>query len=84
MTLNDIMELFFTPPFCFVFALIQSGLFLFLIRFLDLYEWELLPTLALLAVWVTVGALSTFGNGMISLLLSRVTPEVEVVFGATI
>ena len=40
----------------FVFALIQTVVFLLLIRFLDLYEREPLSILALLALWGAVGA----------------------------
>lgn len=58
MTLNDVIVPSFTPDFYFVFAPIQSGLFLLLIRFLGPYEREWLPTPALLAaVWGPVGAL---------------------------
>jgi hypothetical protein len=39
-----------------VFALIQSVLFLLLIRFLDFYERKPLSLLALLALWDALGA----------------------------
>lgn len=82
----DILGWFFTPDLFFVFALTQSVLFLLLIRFLDLYEREPFWILALMAFWGAVGAgmLSSFGNGVVSLVLFNLSPEVEVVFGAAI
>jgi RsiW-degrading membrane proteinase PrsW (M82 family) len=80
------MDLLFTPALYFVFALIQSVVFLLLIRFLDLYEREPLSILALMAVWGATGAviLSLLGNTLIGLLVSLLSPATEVVFGAAI
>ena len=82
----SVFDLLFTPDLYFVFALIQSVLFLLLVRYLDLYEREPLSILALMFVWgaVGAGALSSFGNTIFSLVLSRISPAVEVVFGAAI
>jgi len=79
----DLIGLLFTPDFFFVFALIQSVLFLLLIRFLDLYEREPLAILALMAAWGATGAvaLSLIGNGIV---LAALPPEVEAVFGPAI
>lgn len=79
-------ELFFTPDFYFVFALIQTVLFLLLIRFLDLYEREPLSILALMAVWgaVGAGAISSFGNTVLSLVISLFAPATDLLFGAAI
>ena len=76
----------FTPDFYFVFALVQSILFLLLIRFLDLYEREPLSILAIMAVWgaVGAGALSSLGNALVSQLVNLLSPEVEIAFGAAI
>ncbi|MDX6381545.1 MAG: protease PrsW [Rubrobacteraceae bacterium] len=69
-----------------VFALIQSVLFLLLIRFLDLYEREPLSLLALMAVWGAVGAtfLSGLGNEALDKLLGYLSPEVKTVLGAAL
>ena len=75
-----------SDTYLFVFALIQTVIFLLLIRFLDLYEREPLSILALLALWGAVGAifLSLLGNTLFSKVLYLLSPEVEVVFGAAI
>jgi RsiW-degrading membrane proteinase PrsW (M82 family) len=64
-------------------ALIQSVVFLLLIRFLDLYEREPLSILAVMAAWgaVVAGFLSEVGGQAIQSLLS---PEVQAVFGSAI
>lgn len=76
----------FTPDLFFVFALIQSVLFLLLIRFLDLYEREPLSILALMAAWGAIGAgmLAVVFNGIASSIIYELSPATEVVFGAAI
>ncbi len=68
------------PGFLITYALIQSVVFLLLIRFLDLYEREPLSVLALLAAWGATGAvaLSLSGNALV---LSLLPPAVREVFG---
>jgi protease PrsW len=79
-----VLDLLFTPAFFFVFALVQSVVFLLLIRFLDLYEREPLALLALMALWGATGAvvLSLLGNTLLSVAISLLSPATEVVFGA--
>jgi RsiW-degrading membrane proteinase PrsW (M82 family) len=76
----------FTDDLFFVLALIQSVLFVLLIRFLDLYEREPLSILALMAVWGAVGAsmLAVFFNGVVSSIIYDLSPATEIVFGAAI
>ena len=75
-----------TPDLIIFFALIQSAVFLLLIRFLDLYEREPLSLLALMFVWGAVGAgiLAPPINGFISSVVYAISPEVEIVFGPAI
>ncbi len=58
------MEFFTTPDLLIAYALLQSALFLFLIRFLDLYEREPLTVIAAMAIWggIGAGALALLGN----------------------
>ena len=77
------LERFITPDIYIALALIQSVVFLLLLRFLDLYEREPLSILAVMAAWGAVGAalLSTVGNEVVASILS---PEVSAVFGSAI
>jgi len=69
--------------FLVTYAVLQTIVFLFLIRFTDLYEREPISALALMALWGAVGAtaLSAVGNAALNGLLR---PEVEFVFGQTL
>jgi protease PrsW len=64
-------------------ALLQSAIFLLLIRFLDLYEREPLSVLAVMAAWGAVGAglLSSAGNEAVAALLP---PKLEAALGSAI
>jgi len=77
------LERFITPDLFIIFALIQSAVFLLLIRFLDLYEREPLSVLALMAGWGAVGAaiLATAGNEAV---LALLPPKIEAGLGSTI
>ena len=61
------------PYFLVTYALLQSVVFLLLIRFLDLYEREPLGVLALMAAWGATGAvaLSLVGNELVMGLLPQ-------------
>lgn len=77
------MAIFSSPSFFVTYAVIQTVVFLLLIRLLDLYEHEPFSLLALMGLWGAVGAtgISIFGNEV----LADVIPEdVYVVFGAAI
>jgi RsiW-degrading membrane proteinase PrsW (M82 family) len=69
--------------FLVTYAVVQTIVFLFLIRFTDLYEREPISALALMALWGAVGAtaLSAVGNAALSGLLPT---DVEFVFGQAI
>lgn len=71
------------PTFFVTFAVVQTIVFLFLIRFLDLYEREPLSLLGVLVVWGAIGAtaISAVGNAAVERLLP---PRVDVVFGPAI
>lgn len=75
-----------TPDLVIFFALIQSAVFLMLIRFLDLYEREPLSLLVLMFVWGAIGAaiLAPPVNGFVSAMTYSNSPEVQAVFGAAI
>jgi RsiW-degrading membrane proteinase PrsW (M82 family) len=75
-----VREALSNPGFLITYALIQSVVFLVLIRFLDLYEREPLSVLALLAAWGATGAvaISLAGNALV---LSLLSPAVREVFG---
>jgi protease PrsW len=64
-------------------ALLQSAVFLLLIRFLDLYEREPLSVLAVMAAWGAVGAglLSSAGNEAVAALLPS---RLEAALGSAI
>ena len=64
-------------------ALLQSTVFLLLIRFLDLYEREPLSVLAVMAAWGAVGAglLSSAGNEAVAAMLP---PRLEAALGSAI
>jgi hypothetical protein len=51
------LERVITPDLFIVFALIQSAIFMLLLRFLDLYEREPLSVLAVMAAWGPSGPL---------------------------
>ncbi|MDQ1438605.1 MAG: hypothetical protein QOK43_2234 [Acidimicrobiaceae bacterium] len=71
------------PAFLFTFAVIQAGVLLVMIRYLDLYDRQPLGFVALVAVWGATGAaaISVIGNGFVKGLLSG---DVRVVFGDAI
>ena len=71
------------PTFFITFAVVQTIVFLLLIRFLDLYEREPISVLAVLMLWGMIGAtsLSAVGNVAVKRLLP---PEIGVVFGSAI
>lgn len=77
------MDVFSTPSFFITYAVIQTVVFLLLVRFLDLYEHEPFTVLSLMALWGAVGAtaLSAIGNGIVS---GSLSPKVDVVFGNAI
>ncbi|MFN2526229.1 MAG: PrsW family intramembrane metalloprotease [Actinomycetota bacterium] len=77
------MEIFSSPSFFVTYAVIQTVIFLLLIRFLDLYEHEPFSLLALMALWGAVGAtgISIFGNEVFADVISE---DVYAVFGAAI
>ncbi len=72
-----------SPSFFITYAVIQTLLFLFLIRILDLYEHEPFSVLAAMAMWGAVGAtaLSAIGNGIIT---RRLPEDIDLVFGVAI
>jgi RsiW-degrading membrane proteinase PrsW (M82 family) len=72
-----------TPSLYFAYALLQAVLFLFLIRFLDLYEREPLSVVALMALWggTVAIALSLVGNGIVSGALDQ---DLDLAFGSAI
>jgi RsiW-degrading membrane proteinase PrsW (M82 family) len=69
--------------FLVTYAVLQTIVFLFLIRFTDLYEREPISALALMALWGAVGAtaLSAVGNAALDGVLR---PDVEFVFGQAV
>lgn len=69
--------------FLVTYAVVQTIVFLFLIRFTDLYEREPISALAVMALWGAVGAtaLSAVGNAALSGILA---PDVEFIFGRAI
>lgn len=71
------------PSFLITYAVVQTLVFLLLIRFLDLYEHEPLSILAVMALWGAIGAtsLSVIGNGIIGRSLPS---DVDLVFGPAI
>lgn len=71
------------PTFFITFAVVQTIVFLLLIRFLDLYEREPISVLALLTLWGMIGAtsLSAVGNQAVQGLLPE---DIDLVFGAAI
>jgi protease PrsW len=71
------------PEFLVPLSLIQSVVFLLLIRLLDPYEREPLSLLALMAAWGATGAvaLSSVGNRIVLMLLP---PTVEESFGSAV
>ena len=71
------------PAFFFTFAVIQAGVLLVLIRFLDVYGRQPLGLVALVAAWGATGAaaISVVGNEFVKELLSG---DVAVVFGDAI
>jgi len=77
------IETLTNPAFLVVYALIQAMVFLLLIRFLDLYEREPLPVVALMAMWGATGAvaLSLVGNRIV---LGVLPPIAGEVFGPAI
>jgi protease PrsW len=72
-----------TPDIYIALALVQSVVFLLLIRFLDLYEREPLSMVSVMFVWGAIGAaiLASVGNQIV---LGLLTPQVRAVFGAAI
>lgn len=75
-----------TPDLVIFFALIQSVVFLLLIRFMDLYEREPFSLLVLMFVWGAAGAgiLAPPINGFVSGVVYEISPEVQAVLGAAI
>jgi predicted ATPase/RsiW-degrading membrane proteinase PrsW (M82 family) len=71
------------PAFFFTYAVIQAGVLLVLIRYLDFYNRQPLGLLALAAVWGATGAaaISVAGNEFVKELLSG---DVRTVFGDAI
>jgi predicted ATPase/RsiW-degrading membrane proteinase PrsW (M82 family) len=71
------------PAFLFTYAVIQAGVLLILIRYLDLYDRQPLGFVTLVAVWGATGAaaISVIGNGFVRGLLHG---DVRVVFGDAI
>lgn len=69
--------------FLVTYAVVQTIVFLFLIRLTDLYEREPMSALGLMALWGAVGAtaLSAVGNAALSGLLA---PDMEFIFGQAI
>ena len=65
------------------YAVIQTVIFLLLIRFVDLYEREPISILGIMTLWGAVGAtsLSAIGNVAVGELLP---PNIKVVFGSAI
>ena len=65
------------------YAVVQTIVFLLLIRFLDLYEREPISVLALMALWGAVGATSLSAAGNVA--VQRLLPErIDVLFGTAI
>lgn len=71
------------PAFLFFFHLVQVGVLLVLLRYLDLYEREPFPTILAMFVWGAAGAtlVSVFGNAFVSSLLP---PDINAVYGPAI
>jgi RsiW-degrading membrane proteinase PrsW (M82 family) len=69
--------------FLVTYAVVQTIVFLFLIRFTDLYEREPISALAMMALWGAAGAtaLSALGNAGLSDVLP---PDIEFIFGRAI
>ena len=72
-----------SPAFFFTFAVIQAGVLLVLVRFLDVYGRQPFGLVALVAIWGATGAaaISVAGNEFVKGLLSG---DVGIVFGDTI
>lgn len=72
-----------SPSFLITYAVVQTLVFLLLIRFLDLYEHEPLSILGVMALWGAIGAtsLSAIGNGIVREVLP---PDIDLVFGPAI
>jgi protease PrsW len=72
-----------TPDLYFFLHLVQIGLILLLLRYLDLYEREPVSLIVLMFVWGALGAgiLAPPLNGFVS---DRLPPDVELVFGAAL
>ncbi len=77
------MELFDSPSFLITFAVVQTVLFLALIRLLDPYEHEPFAAVALMAAWGAIGAtsLSLIGNELIT---DSLDPDLRIALGPAI
>jgi RsiW-degrading membrane proteinase PrsW (M82 family) len=77
------MEILTNPGFYMTYALVQAAAMLLLIRFLDLYERESIPALAVMALWGATGAacLAAVGNQAV---LGALSGDFEAVFGTAI
>lgn len=77
------MGIFQDPSFLITYAVVQTLVFLLLVRFLDLYEHEPLSILAVMSLWGAIGAtsLSVIGNGIV---VRTLPPDIDLVFGPAI
>lgn len=74
---------FSSPSFLITFAVMQTVVFLLLIRLIDLYEHEPFPMVAAMAAWGAIGAtaISLATSEVVRTLLS---PDVRTVYGSAI
>lgn len=77
------MDVLTSPTFLITFAVIQTIVFLLLIRFLDLYEHEPLASVALVALWGAVGA-AAIAAALNPVVRELLPEDVDEVFGSAI
>jgi RsiW-degrading membrane proteinase PrsW (M82 family) len=74
---------FSSPSFLITFAVMQTVVFLLLIRLVDLYEHEPFPMVAAMAAWGAIGA-TAISLAAGEAVRSTLSPDVRTVFGAAI